>query len=116
MLDISRLDAGVVQTAAQTFPIRDIFRRLSSNSAVMRKPGTWLCGSVVSDIGGRRASFDVESNSDSNRFVYASWKTSIARCRMTFGTCQVRGARVVFAPWKPRSEKTVIAARWFPFC
>jgi signal transduction histidine kinase len=28
MLDISRLDAGVVQTAAQTFPIRDIFRRL----------------------------------------------------------------------------------------
>ncbi len=28
MLDISRLDAGVVQTVAQTFPIRDIFRRL----------------------------------------------------------------------------------------
>jgi signal transduction histidine kinase len=28
MLDISRLDAGVVQAAAQTFPIRDIFRRL----------------------------------------------------------------------------------------
>jgi signal transduction histidine kinase len=28
MLDISRLDAGVVQTAPQTFPIRDIFRRL----------------------------------------------------------------------------------------
>ncbi len=28
MLDISRLDAGVVQTAVQTFPIRDIFRRL----------------------------------------------------------------------------------------
>jgi CheY-like chemotaxis protein len=28
MLDISRLDAGVVQTATQTFPIRDIFRRL----------------------------------------------------------------------------------------
>ena len=28
MLDISRLDAGVVQTAPQTFPIRDLFRRL----------------------------------------------------------------------------------------
>lgn len=28
MLDISRLDAGVVQTSIQTFPIRDIFRRL----------------------------------------------------------------------------------------
>jgi two-component system, sensor histidine kinase len=28
MLDISRLDAGVVQTAPQTFPIRDVFRRL----------------------------------------------------------------------------------------
>jgi signal transduction histidine kinase len=28
MLDISRLDAGVVQKAPQTFPIRDIFRRL----------------------------------------------------------------------------------------
>jgi signal transduction histidine kinase len=28
MLDISRLDAGVVQTAVQTFPIRDVFRRL----------------------------------------------------------------------------------------
>jgi two-component system, sensor histidine kinase len=28
MLDISRLDAGVVQAAPQTFPIRDIFRRL----------------------------------------------------------------------------------------
>jgi two-component system, sensor histidine kinase len=28
MLDISRLDAGVVQIAPQTFPIRDIFRRL----------------------------------------------------------------------------------------
>jgi len=28
MLDISRLDAGVVQTAPQTFPIRDTFRRL----------------------------------------------------------------------------------------
>ena len=28
MLDISRLDAGVVETAPQTFPIRDVFRRL----------------------------------------------------------------------------------------
>jgi two-component system, sensor histidine kinase len=28
MLDISRLDAGVVQAAPQTFPIRDVFRRL----------------------------------------------------------------------------------------
>jgi len=28
MLDISRLDAGVVQTSPQTFPIRDVFRRL----------------------------------------------------------------------------------------
>lgn len=28
MLDISRLDAGVVKTAPQTFPIRDVFRRL----------------------------------------------------------------------------------------
>jgi K+-sensing histidine kinase KdpD len=28
MLDISRLDAGVVQKSPQTFPIRDIFRRL----------------------------------------------------------------------------------------
>ncbi len=28
MLDISRLDAGVVQTTPQTFPIRDVFRRL----------------------------------------------------------------------------------------
>ena len=28
MLDISRLDAGVVQKAPQTFPIRDVFRRL----------------------------------------------------------------------------------------
>lgn len=28
MLDISRLDAGIVQTAPQTFPIRDVFRRL----------------------------------------------------------------------------------------
>jgi signal transduction histidine kinase len=28
MLDISRLDAGVVQKAPQTFPIRDLFRRL----------------------------------------------------------------------------------------
>jgi signal transduction histidine kinase len=28
MLDVSRLDAGVVQTVPQTFPIRDIFRRL----------------------------------------------------------------------------------------
>jgi signal transduction histidine kinase len=28
MLDISRLDAGVVQAAPQTFPIRDLFRRL----------------------------------------------------------------------------------------
>jgi two-component system, sensor histidine kinase len=28
MLDISRLDAGVVQKSVQTFPIRDIFRRL----------------------------------------------------------------------------------------
>ena len=28
MLDISRLDAGVVEPALQTFPIRDIFRRL----------------------------------------------------------------------------------------
>ena len=28
MLDISRLDAGVVQTEAQTFPVRDLFRRL----------------------------------------------------------------------------------------
>ena len=28
MLDISRLDAGVVQPLPQTFPIRDIFRRL----------------------------------------------------------------------------------------
>jgi two-component system, sensor histidine kinase len=28
MLDISRLDAGVVQPAPQTFPIRDVFRRL----------------------------------------------------------------------------------------
>jgi CheY-like chemotaxis protein len=28
MLDISRLDAGVVQTLPQTFPIRDVFRRL----------------------------------------------------------------------------------------
>src|SRR6266850_1260466 len=28
MLDISRLDAGVVQTVPQTFPIRDVFRRL----------------------------------------------------------------------------------------
>jgi two-component system, sensor histidine kinase len=28
MLDISRLDAGVVQKSTQTFPIRDIFRRL----------------------------------------------------------------------------------------
>jgi CheY-like chemotaxis protein/anti-sigma regulatory factor (Ser/Thr protein kinase) len=27
-LDISRLDAGIVQTAPQTFPIRDVFRRL----------------------------------------------------------------------------------------
>jgi two-component system, sensor histidine kinase len=28
MLDISRLDAGIVQAAPQTFPIRDVFRRL----------------------------------------------------------------------------------------
>jgi signal transduction histidine kinase len=28
MLDISRLDAGVVQAAPQTFPVRDVFRRL----------------------------------------------------------------------------------------
>ena len=28
MLDISRLDAGVVQAAPQTFPIREVFRRL----------------------------------------------------------------------------------------
>jgi signal transduction histidine kinase len=28
MLDISRLDAGVVETTPQTFPIRDLFRRL----------------------------------------------------------------------------------------
>lgn len=28
MLDISRLDAGVVQVAPQTFPVRDLFRRL----------------------------------------------------------------------------------------
>jgi len=28
MLDISRLDAGVIQKAPQTFPIRDLFRRL----------------------------------------------------------------------------------------
>jgi signal transduction histidine kinase len=28
MLDISRLDAGVVEPAPQTFPIRDVFRRL----------------------------------------------------------------------------------------
>jgi signal transduction histidine kinase len=28
MLDISRLDAGMVQKAPQTFPIRDVFRRL----------------------------------------------------------------------------------------
>jgi two-component system, sensor histidine kinase len=28
MLDISRLDAGVVQKAPQTFPVRDLFRRL----------------------------------------------------------------------------------------
>ena len=28
MLDISRLDAGVIQAAPQTFPIRDVFRRL----------------------------------------------------------------------------------------
>jgi len=28
MLDISRLDAGVVQPAPQTFPVRDVFRRL----------------------------------------------------------------------------------------
>ena len=28
MLDISRLDAGIVPTAPQTFPIRDVFRRL----------------------------------------------------------------------------------------
>jgi two-component system, sensor histidine kinase len=28
MLDISRLDAGVVQPAPQTFPVRDLFRRL----------------------------------------------------------------------------------------
>jgi two-component system, sensor histidine kinase len=28
MLDLSRLDAGVVQAAPQTFPIRDLFRRL----------------------------------------------------------------------------------------
>lgn len=28
ILDISRLDAGTVQTAPQTFPIRDVFRRL----------------------------------------------------------------------------------------
>jgi signal transduction histidine kinase/CheY-like chemotaxis protein len=28
ILDISRLDAGVVETAPQTFPIRDLFRRL----------------------------------------------------------------------------------------
>jgi signal transduction histidine kinase len=28
MLDISRLDAGIVQPALQTFPIRDVFRRL----------------------------------------------------------------------------------------
>jgi len=28
MLDISRLDAGVVRTAPQSFPIRDLFRRL----------------------------------------------------------------------------------------
>jgi two-component system, sensor histidine kinase len=28
MLDISRLDAGVVQKSPQTFPIRDVFRRL----------------------------------------------------------------------------------------
>jgi signal transduction histidine kinase/CheY-like chemotaxis protein len=28
MLDLSRLDAGIVQVALQTFPIRDVFRRL----------------------------------------------------------------------------------------
>ena len=28
MLDISRLDAGIVEAAPQTFPIRDLFRRL----------------------------------------------------------------------------------------
>ncbi len=28
MLDVSRLDAGVVQTVLQTFPVRDLFRRL----------------------------------------------------------------------------------------
>jgi two-component system, sensor histidine kinase len=28
MLDISRLDAGIVEAAPQTFPIRDVFRRL----------------------------------------------------------------------------------------
>lgn len=33
MLDISRLDAGVVQTNPQTFPIRDVFRRLHMHCA-----------------------------------------------------------------------------------
>jgi two-component system, sensor histidine kinase len=33
MLDISKLDAGVVQTNVQTFPIRDVFRRLHLHAA-----------------------------------------------------------------------------------
>jgi len=46
MLDISRLDAGIVRASPQSFPVRDVFRACTSNSAATPKRATSRCDSA----------------------------------------------------------------------